>query len=101
MLTKSDLSQIRKTVQDALESHPTKVDLAKELGNHPTKADLARALENHPTKADLAKELKPIKSDTAKIRKDIDAIISLFDREYVDLRKRVARIEEHLGLSTS
>ena len=75
MLNKSDLSQIRKTVQEAL--------------------------GEHPTKADLAKELKPIKSDVAKIRKDIDAIISLFDREYVDLRKRVARIEEHLGLSPS
>lgn len=43
-------------------------------------------------------ELKPIKSDISKIRKDIDAIISLFDREYVNIRQRVERIEEHLNL---
>jgi len=43
-------------------------------------------------------ELKPIKSDISKIRKDIDVIISLFDREYVNLRQRVERIEEHLNL---
>ncbi len=45
-------------------------------------------------------ELKPIKHDIAKVRKDIDGILSLFDQEYVDLRKRVERIEEHLQLSS-
>lgn len=49
-------------------------------------------------KTELKTELKPIKSDIAKMRKDIDVIISLFDREYLDLRKRVERIEDHLNL---
>ena len=43
-------------------------------------------------------KLKPIKSDISKIRKDIDVIVSLFDREYINLRQRIERIEEHLNL---
>lgn len=43
-------------------------------------------------------KFKPIKSDISKIRKDIDVIISLFDREYINLRQRIERIEEHLNL---
>ena len=42
--------------------------------------------------------LKPIKQDIAQIRKDNKTIIAFFDREYLDLRKRVERIEGHLNL---
>ncbi len=47
----------------------------------------------------IREELKPVKKDISKMRKDIDVMLSLFDREYVDLRTRVERIEEHLNLS--
>lgn len=105
MLTKNDLSQIQKIVQTEtkkivrgeLSNYPTKADLA----NHPTKQDLARELSNHPTKQDLAKELKPLKDDIAHIRKDTKAIVGFFDREYLELRKRVERIEQHLNLSAA
>ena len=43
-------------------------------------------------------KLKPIKQDIAQIRKDNKTIIAFFDREYLDLRKRVERIEGHLNL---
>ena len=33
-----------------------------------------------------------------KIEKNVDTIVSFFDRENVNLRKRVQRIEEHLNL---
>lgn len=46
-------------------------------------------------------ELKPIKQDVAKIRKDMSTIVNFFDREYLELRKRVDRIEEHLNLSST
>lgn len=46
-------------------------------------------------------EIKTIKKDVAKIRADIKVIISFFDREYLELRERVERIEAHLGLSPS
>jgi len=46
-------------------------------------------------------ELKPIKEDIAHIRKDVKTVINYFDREYLQLRKRVERIEAHLNLSVS
>jgi predicted nuclease with TOPRIM domain len=42
--------------------------------------------------------IKTLKTDVAQIRKDIKRIISFFDSEYLQLRKRVERIEEHLNL---
>ena len=107
MLTKTDLSQIQKTVQNVLKDYPTKEDLTGALQNHPTKADLTSALQNHPTKADLTSALQnhPTKADLTKalrpIRKNIKSIISLFDKEYVILRKRVKKIEEHLHFPTA
>ncbi len=55
------------------------------------------------TKNDLdqiKKVLEPIKKDVAQTRKDVKVLIAYFDREYVDLRKRIEAIEEHLGLTT-
>ncbi|OGM03216.1 hypothetical protein A2115_02820 [Candidatus Woesebacteria bacterium GWA1_41_8] len=46
----------------------------------------------------LKQDLKPVKSDITKIRKDIDVMLSMFDREYLEIRKRIERIEEHLNL---
>jgi len=46
----------------------------------------------------IKQELKPVRFDLSKVRKDTDVIITLFDREYLDLRKRVEAIEEHLGI---
>ncbi len=50
---------------------------------------------------DLAfeKHTKSIKEDVSQIRHDQKLIIKFFDREYLDLRKRVERIESHLKLS--
>lgn len=47
----------------------------------------------------IREEHKPIRKDISKMRKDIDVMLSLFDREYVNLRSRVERIEEHLSLT--
>ncbi len=45
-------------------------------------------------------ELKPIKEDIQKIRADQKTIITFFDKEYLELRKRVELIENHLGISS-
>lgn len=65
-----------------------------------TKSDLKEIdrVVSKRIKTEIKTELKPIKSDISKMRKDIDVLISLFDRDYVDLRNRVERIEEHLDL---
>lgn len=46
------------------------------------------------------KEVKPLKSDVSHIRKDIKTLINYFDREYLEIRARVERIEEHLNLES-
>jgi hypothetical protein len=55
-----------------------------------------------PIKTDikiLKGDLGTVKKDVAKTRKDVDVMLSMFDREYLELRKRVERIEEHLNLT--
>ena len=47
----------------------------------------------------VGEEISPVKKDVIKIRKDISIIVSAFDNEYLDLRKRLERIENHLNLS--
>lgn len=59
--------------------------------------DLLKPLEQDVTS--LKVDVKVIKADVAKIRKDVDAVVDFFDKEYLDIRKRVERIEEHLGLT--
>ncbi len=59
-----------------------------------TKSDIETLKSILVTKEDL----KPIKNDIVNIRKDMKVIINFFDHEYLDLRKRVERIEEHLHL---
>lgn len=48
----------------------------------------------------LKKSFGPIKKDVVQTRKDVKVLIAYFDREYLDLRKRIEDIEEHLGLTT-
>jgi predicted nucleic acid-binding Zn-ribbon protein len=70
MLTKDDLNQIKKIVE-------------------PIQKDINT----------LNKDMSTLKKDVAETRKDVKVLIAYFDREYVELRKRIDRIEEHLGLS--
>lgn len=46
----------------------------------------------------LDSKLKPLKDDVTQIRKDIKTIVNFFDKEYLELRERVERIEQHLNL---
>jgi len=46
----------------------------------------------------IKNDVKTIKSDISQIRNDVKTIVNFFDREYLELRKRVERIEEHLNL---
>ena len=59
--------------------------------------------ENMLTKNDLGeiqKLLKPLKEDIVEVRKDQKLIIRFFDREYLDLRKRVETIETYLKMTS-
>jgi len=70
MLTKNDLKQIKNVVKPLISEGIT------------------------PLKSDI----KTLKEDVSKIRRDVAVILDFFDTEYLNLRKRVERIEEHLNL---
>jgi len=46
----------------------------------------------------LEKRLTPILKELRKLRKDLNVTITSFDREIIDTRRRVDRIEDHLQL---
>ena len=81
MLTKTDLRQIEGVVNKVVK---------KELG-----AGLGEV------RKEFKKELAPIKKDITKIRSDISTMSSFFDNEYLHLRSRVEKIEEHIGFSSA
>lgn len=93
MLTKSDLSELRNIIREELEveNDSIKNDILAEI-------KFARIeLETKINK--LEKKAKDTEIHLKKIRKDISTIISYFDRGYISIRKKVERIEEHLGFS--
>lgn len=47
------------------------------------------------------KELKPIKSELKKIRKDSNSIIKFFDNEIMGINKRVDRLEDYIQMPSS
>jgi hypothetical protein len=90
MFTKQDLDILRKTIKQEfqLELTSVKQDL-KSIRNEIREEVL-------PIKNDL----KTMKIDITHIRKNQKTIINFFDREYLDLRERVERIEEVLKISS-
>ena len=82
MLSKDDYTEIRKILKE-------EIGILKEEIRNETK----KIVHN-----EIAIQLKPIKKDISQIRKDQKIIINFFDHEYLELRKRVERIEEHLGI---
>ena len=71
-----------------------------------TKSDI-RQIDTVVSKR-ITREIKPvkrdigtIKSDAAQIRKDVKTLVNYFDREYLELRARIERIETHLQIEPS
>ena len=73
MLNKTDLQHIQKIVKTEVQQETRRI---------------------------VKEELNPVKKDITHIRRDIKTIVSFFDDEYLKLRKRVERIEDHLNLPT-
>ena len=74
MLTREDLAEIQKIVQEE-----------------------TRTIVREETSS-IKNDVATIKSDVSQIRKDVKTTVNFFDNEYLELRKRVERIEGHLNL---
>lgn len=90
MLTKTDLSQIQSIVQIVVQKE-TRAIVQKETRN----------IVKTETKKIIRKELAPIKKDIKVIKVDINMVIESFDGNYLELRARVDRIDDHLGFTAS
>lgn len=82
MLTSQDLSEIQKIIQKE----------TKSIVQEETSLIVEKAI------APIKKDIKTIKSDISQIRSDVKTVINFFDKEYLELRKRLERIEDHLNL---
>jgi len=74
MLTQDDLKAIKKVVNE-------------EVGN-----GLSIGLKS------IQKDIRSLKKDVRILRKDLNITITSFDREIIDTRRRINRIEDHLNL---
>lgn len=79
MLTKDDLIAIGQVVDQRLEKRLNDV-LDERL-------------------SPIERDIKSMKRDMTKVQKDIRVMLAVLDRADVELRRRVERIEEHLGLT--
>lgn len=95
MLTKTDLQQIQNIVKTEIQQETKKIvqQETRKIVQQETKK-----IVQGETRKIVKEELVPIKKDISKIRKDMNEIIGFFDTEYMELRKRVERLEDHLNL---
>ena len=80
----------------------TNQDVKKLKSVFATKDDLKsmedRQNKRFATKDDLKRQLKPIKKSIDKLTKSINLSIKFTNEETTKIKKRVNRIEDHLGL---
>lgn len=96
MLTKNDFSQIRTIVKSEVKSEtdPLRKGMTSLQGEvRDLQGEVKEGLSG------LRSDVKVLRRDVTKIRRDISTIVNFFDREYLELRARVEKIERHLGLA--
>lgn len=111
MLTKQDLTQLRKMVREEVvtEARNSREELQAEikLSRMETINEVNR-LENRLKNLEIRisdfqtetkKWFKRIESNISRLRKDLNAFTVSFDRDRSNLQKRIMIIESHLGIA--
>jgi len=91
MLNKNDLQSMRQLIKEEVPPIVTKL-IKEEV------PPIVRKLIKEEVPPFIKKELKPIKSKLNRVDKKLDTVIKFFDREVINLGKRVDRVEQHLNL---
>jgi len=92
MLTKTDLSQIRKVIREEVETESQNI---KDEIQADIKMSLVRISgELHR----IQDRLKNVEIKINKIQKDLKYAVNFLDKESLKIQKRVERIEKHLKL---
>lgn len=92
MLTKTDLKKMGEIVREEVEteSQNTKEELQAEM-----KMNLVRTLSEM---REIKNRLKNVEIKVTKIQKDTKYTVNFLDKEHLRTKKRVKRVEKHLGL---
>jgi triphosphoribosyl-dephospho-CoA synthetase len=103
MLTKTDLQQFDTLITKRIHSETRKIvqEETRKIVQEETRKivqEETRKIVQEETRKIVQEEVQTLKEDVSHIRKDMKTIVSFFDREYLELRKRVERIELHLSL---
>lgn len=106
MLTKNDLSQIRKVVREEVEveAKTTRTDIEYEIKRVRIEFSLRLdKVEDYLKNIDiknsrLEKEMQKMRKDITQIKKDINSLIGYSDENHIRLRKRIEKIEEQINL---
>jgi hypothetical protein len=111
MLTPQDLAQlkllIRSEFSEAFASETPKIirDIVKQEIQQQTPVIVRNVLQEEAPrivksvlKEELSKELKPINKELRQLRKDVNVMMTSFDRDYTWLRLRMGRAEHELNL---
>lgn len=111
MLTKSDLLDIKKIVDVVVQKQTRKIVQEEttrivQLETRKIVQEETRKIVHEETRkivqeelAPVKKDIKGIKSELKKVRKTVDVMGRLLDGEQMKQRKRIIRIEEHLGFA--
>lgn len=104
VLTKDDLSKIRKVIREEVEAESTnsRVEIQGELKLMRIKLEnRIGELEdrNKNLEIEIHRGLALLQKSIRELKKDIKVVISWFDSQGDKLTKRIERVEGHLGLS--
>lgn len=108
MLTKNDLDQIRKVIRQEVEvevkDSTQTLDSQIRLSRMQVQANIGelddRIKNVEISIDDVSEKAKKIQKDVSQIRNDQKTILNLLDKEQMQQRKRIIRLEEHAGLPT-
>lgn len=108
MLTKNDLSQIRKVirqevkveVKDSTRTLDSQIRLSR-MQVQANIGELDDRMKNVEIRLDdVGSQVKKTQKDVSQIKRNQDVMLDLLDKEQMQQRKRITRLEEHVGLPT-
>lgn len=88
MLTKSDKKNIQRLMRETVKGLASK----KDLNGFATRGDL-KGLASKDDMEELKACLKEVRKDTRKIRSDLEMVTGEFDKELVDIKRRIEQLE--------
>ncbi len=108
MLTKNDLDQIRKVVRqevkvevkDSAQTLESQIRLSR-MQVQRNIGEVDDRIKNVEIRLDdVSNNVKKTQKDISQIKRDQGTMLDLLDKEQMQQRKRIVRLEEHVGLPT-